>query len=53
VLRVTSLELSLPKVLEQEVINCPVGSCWAGSLPLLQDRAVPLAIVRDCTEYNN
>jgi hypothetical protein len=48
-----SLELSLSKVLEQEVVNCPAESCWAGSLPLLRDRAVSLAIVGDCTEYNN
>jgi hypothetical protein len=48
-----SLELSLPKVLEREVVNCPAGSCRAGSLPLLRDRAVPLAIVRDCTEYDD
>jgi hypothetical protein len=53
VLRVISLELSLPKVSEQEVVNYPTGSCRAGSLPLLQDRAIPPAIVRDCTEYNN
>jgi hypothetical protein len=52
-LRVISLKLSLPKVLEQEVVNCPAESCQAGSLPLLRDCAVPLAIVRDCTEYNN
>jgi hypothetical protein len=52
-LEVMSPELSLPKVLEQEVVNCPAGSCWAGSLPLLQDCAVPLAIVGDCTEYDN
>jgi hypothetical protein len=53
VLGVTSLELSFSKVLEQEVVNCPAGSCWAGSLPLLRDRAVSLAIVGDCTEYDN
>jgi hypothetical protein len=52
VLGVTSPELSFSKVLEQEVVDCPAGSCRAGSLPLLRDCAVPLAI-GDCTEYDD